>query len=155
MKEHPLRMIKLDRNMSGWINQNSLPHLIDFNFKPKLQTLYTFLYWYGVGPPIAFNAAAILFGMDSYKFWTVSRRVLYHSSYITSSSCFRNFGGGNLFLILVSKTEQSGSVMFRMWWLCWPGKMLKFTFMLFRLWLNSSSCVNGGIVVMKNCIVRK
>jgi hypothetical protein len=28
-------MIKLDRNMSGWINQTILSHLIDLNFKPK------------------------------------------------------------------------------------------------------------------------
>jgi hypothetical protein len=35
MKEHPLRMIKLDRNMSGRINQTILSHLIDFKFKPK------------------------------------------------------------------------------------------------------------------------
>jgi hypothetical protein len=35
MKEHPLKMIKLDRNMSGWINQTMLSHLIDLNFKPK------------------------------------------------------------------------------------------------------------------------
>jgi hypothetical protein len=28
-------MIKLDRNMSGWINQTILSHLIDLDFKPK------------------------------------------------------------------------------------------------------------------------
>jgi hypothetical protein len=28
-------MIKLDRNMSGWINQTILSHFIDLNFKPK------------------------------------------------------------------------------------------------------------------------
>jgi hypothetical protein len=33
-----------------------------------LQILYTILYEYGVGPPIAFNTATILLGMDSYKF---------------------------------------------------------------------------------------
>jgi hypothetical protein len=33
-----------------------------------LQILYTFLYEYGVGPPSAFDTAAFLLGMDSYKF---------------------------------------------------------------------------------------
>jgi hypothetical protein len=33
-----------------------------------LQTLYTFIYYYGVGPPFALNTAASLLGMDSYKF---------------------------------------------------------------------------------------
>jgi hypothetical protein len=31
--------------------------------------------------------------------------------------------------------------------------MLKFTFMLLKQWLNSSICVNVGIVVLENCIV--
>jgi hypothetical protein len=46
MKEHPLKMIKLDRNMSIIIiiiiikikrvnNRTILSHLIDLNFKPK------------------------------------------------------------------------------------------------------------------------
>jgi hypothetical protein len=38
---------------------------------------------------------------------------LYHSSWRTSSSCFRDVGGGNLFLTLVSKTDQSGLIMFK------------------------------------------
>jgi hypothetical protein len=33
-----------------------------------LQILYTFLYNYGVRPPFAFSTAAVLLGMDSYKF---------------------------------------------------------------------------------------
>jgi hypothetical protein len=33
--------------------------------------------------------------------------------------------------------------------------MLKFTFMLFKPWLNSSSCVNGGHCHLGNCVVRK
>jgi hypothetical protein len=41
----------------------------------------------------------------------------------------------------------------QIWWLCWPGKMLKFAFMHFGPWLNISSCVNGGIVVLENGIV--
>jgi hypothetical protein len=30
---------------------------------------------------------------------------------------------------------------------------MKFTFMLFKSWLNSSSCANWGIVLLENCIV--
>jgi hypothetical protein len=41
----------------------------------------------------------------------------------------------------------------QIWRLCWPEKMLKFTFVYFKPYLNSSSCVNGGIVVLENCIV--
>jgi hypothetical protein len=33
-----------------------------------LQTLYTFLYYYGVGPPFAFNTVAVFLGINSYKF---------------------------------------------------------------------------------------
>jgi hypothetical protein len=51
--------------------------------------------------------------MDSYKFWTISSGILYRSSWRTSLSCFIDFGGGNLFLTLVSKTDQSGSMMFK------------------------------------------
>jgi hypothetical protein len=50
---------------------------------------------------------------DPYKFWTACSGILYHSSWRTSSSYFRDVGGGNLFLTLVSKTHQSGSVMFK------------------------------------------
>jgi hypothetical protein len=32
------------------------------------EILYTFLYQYGIEPPFAFNTAAILLGMDLYKF---------------------------------------------------------------------------------------
>jgi hypothetical protein len=52
-------------------------------------------------------------GMDSYKFWTVSSWILYYSSWRTSSSCFRDIGGGNLFLTLVYKTDQSVSVLLK------------------------------------------
>jgi hypothetical protein len=78
-----------------------------------LQILYTFIYEYRVGPSFAFNTAAILLGIDSYKFWTVSSGSLYHSSWRTSSSRFRDVGGGNLFLTLVSKTDQNGSMTFK------------------------------------------
>jgi hypothetical protein len=44
---------------------------------------------------------------------TVSSGILYHSSWRTSSSCFRDVGGGDLFLVLVFRTDQSGSVMLR------------------------------------------
>jgi hypothetical protein len=51
--------------------------------------------------------------MYSYRFWTVSNGILYYSSWRTCSSCFGDVGGGNLFLTLVSKTDQSGSAMFK------------------------------------------
>jgi hypothetical protein len=57
--------------------------------------------------------AAILLEMDSYKFWTVFSGILFHSYWRTSSSCFRDVGGGNLFLTLVSKTDECGSMMFK------------------------------------------
>jgi hypothetical protein len=47
------------------------------------------------------------------QFWTVSSGVVYLSPWRTSSSFFRDVGGGNLFLTLVSKTDQSGSVVFK------------------------------------------
>jgi hypothetical protein len=50
------------------------------------------------------------FGMESYKFWTVSSEILYHSFW---RSCFRDVGGGNLFLNVVSKTYHSGPILFR------------------------------------------
>jgi hypothetical protein len=37
-----------------------------------LHILHKFLYWYDVGQPFAFSTAAVLLGMDLYKFWTVS-----------------------------------------------------------------------------------
>jgi hypothetical protein len=43
----------------------------------------------------------------------VSSGILYCSSHGTFSSCFRVVGGGNLFLTLVSKADQSGSVMLK------------------------------------------
>jgi hypothetical protein len=67
--------------------------------------------------------------MDSYKFWTHSNVILYHSSWRTSQSCFRDIRGGKLFLTLVSKTEQSGSLMFKCGDCAGQG----------RCW-NSSSC---------------
>jgi hypothetical protein len=51
--------------------------------------------------------------VDSYMFWTISSRILYHCSWRTSSNCFRDVGGRNLFLRLVSRTDQNGSVMFK------------------------------------------
>jgi hypothetical protein len=51
--------------------------------------------------------------MYSYKFWTVSSGILYHYSWRTSSSCFRDVGDGNLFLTLVSKTDHSGSIILK------------------------------------------
>jgi hypothetical protein len=45
--------------------------------------------------------------------WRPSSRILYYSSPRTCSACFRDVGGGNLFLTLVSKTDQSASLMFK------------------------------------------
>ena len=39
-------------------------------------------------------------------FWIVSRGILYHSLWRTSSSCLRDDGGGNLLLTLLSKTDK-------------------------------------------------
>jgi hypothetical protein len=60
-----------------------------------------------------FNTATVLLGTDSYKFWTVSSRTVYHSSWRIPSSYFRDVGVGNLFLNLVSKTDQSISMVFK------------------------------------------
>jgi hypothetical protein len=59
----------------------------------------------------AFNTAAMPFGMDSYNFRRVCSATLYHSTWRTSSGCSKDAGGGNLFLTLVSKMDQSDSVM--------------------------------------------
>jgi hypothetical protein len=71
--------------------------------------------WNGLEPSFAFNTAAVLLEMDLYKCWTVPNGILYNSSWRTSSSCFRVVGGGNLFLTLVSKTDQSDSVIVLAW----------------------------------------
>ena len=47
--------------------------------------------------------------MDSCKFWIVSSGILYHSS----SSCLGD-DEGNLLLTLLSKTDHSGSIIFRL-----------------------------------------
>jgi hypothetical protein len=51
--------------------------------------------------------------MDSYTFWTACSGILYHSSWNTTSSYFRDVGHGNLFLTLVSKTDPSVSIVFK------------------------------------------
>jgi hypothetical protein len=71
------------------------------------------------------------------RFWTISSRILYHSSW-TSSSCFRDFPHSSL----RNWPEWISDV--QIWWLYWPRKMLKFIIMLFKPWLNSSSCVEWG-----------
>jgi hypothetical protein len=68
-----------------------------------LQILYIFLYQYDVRPYFAFNAAAFLLGMGLYL----------EQNLISFLSCFRDVAGGYLFLDLVSKTDPSGSVMFK------------------------------------------
>jgi hypothetical protein len=60
----------------------------------------------------AFNTAAVLLGMASFKFLTVTIRALYHFLR-TSSSCFRDVAGGKLLLRIVSKADQNGSMMFK------------------------------------------
>jgi hypothetical protein len=97
----------------------------------------------------AFNTAAVLLGMDSYKYWTVCSGMSYHSSWRIPSTCYGNVGGGNLFLTLVSKTDQSASLMFK----CgnWAGQEIcrTSTFMIFKPWLNSSGCG------MRHCLLAK
>jgi hypothetical protein len=100
----------------------------------------------------AFSTDAVLLGMDSTSFEQSLVEFVYHSSWKTPSSCFRDVGGGNIFPTLVSKTVQSGSVTFRCGdyadqGRCWSSPSC------FKTWLNNSSCVNGGIVVLENCIV--
>jgi hypothetical protein len=56
-----------------------------------------------------------------------------------TSSCFRDVGGGNLSLNLVSQTDQNGSIVSKSGDV-WPGKTLKFTFIHFKPWRNGSSC---------------
>jgi hypothetical protein len=82
-------------------------------------------------------------GNEFAQFLTVSIEYVYHPYWQTSSNCFRDVGGENLFLDVISKIDQ---VQVR--WLCWPGKMLKFSFTLFKSWMNSFSCVNGGTAVL-------
>jgi hypothetical protein len=41
------------------------------------------------------------------------------------------------------------------WRLCWTGKMLKCIFMLLKPRLNTSVCVYGRNVILKNCIIVK
>jgi hypothetical protein len=55
---------------------------------------------------IAFNRAAIILEIDSYRFWTLSSGILYNSSCRKSSCCFRDVGGRNLFLTLASRAIQ-------------------------------------------------
>ena len=83
---------------------------------------YTFLYQYTIQPPMPVTACIPL-GTESCMFWTVSRGLLYHSSWRTST-CLRDDGGGNLLLTLLSKTDNSDSMIF-VWRLCWPGRMFK------------------------------
>jgi hypothetical protein len=54
---------KLQQEKEQWAYIQGLNKIME-----TLQILYTFLYQYGVGSPFAFNTAAVLLGMDSYKF---------------------------------------------------------------------------------------
>jgi hypothetical protein len=81
-----------------------------------------------------------------FKFWTGSNEILYHSSWRTSSNSFRDAGGVNLFLTLVCKIDPDWFSDVQIWWLCWPGKMLKFAFLLFKPWPNSSNSAMSPIL---------
>jgi hypothetical protein len=74
--------------------------------------IYTFLYQYRAGAAFAWNTACILPAIDLHKFTVVSSRILYRSSWVISSNCLRGSGGRNL-LILLSKTDHSGSMIFK------------------------------------------
>jgi hypothetical protein len=69
-----------------------------------LQILYAFLYYYGVGPSFPFNTAAALLGMNSCSF----EQPLQEFYTILHEERLQVVGCGNLFLSLVSKTDQSG-----------------------------------------------
>jgi hypothetical protein len=77
---------------------------------------------------------------------------MFHSSWRTTYSCLRDGGGGNLLLTLLCKTDHSGLTIY-VWWLCWPGKMLKCIFMLLKPRLNTTGCVYGRSVTLKNCVI--
>jgi hypothetical protein len=61
-----------------------------------------------------------------------------------SSSGFRDVGGGNLCLTLISNYVE-------VWWLCWPGKMVKFTFMLLKPRQQFQRCEWGHCRLGKLC----
>jgi hypothetical protein len=98
----------LQQEKEQWAYMQGLKKIME-----TLQILYTFLYQCDVEPPFAFNTAAVLLGMDSYKFWAVTSAILNHLSWRICPSCFRDVGSGNLFLSLVTRTTQSGSVVCR------------------------------------------
>jgi hypothetical protein len=74
-----------------------------------METLYTFLYSYGVGQTFTYNTAAILLGMGSYKFWKVSSGILpfFLKDIQVAWEILQ------VFLTPVPRTEYSSSVMFK------------------------------------------
>jgi hypothetical protein len=90
--------------------------------------------------------------MDLEKFWTVSSGILglYHSSWRTSSSCFRDVGVMESVPHSSLQNRPKWFSVVQILWLCWPGKMLKFTFMLFKPWLNSRAVWMGALSSWKN-----
>jgi hypothetical protein len=91
--------------------------------------------------------------MESYKFRTASSGILYHSSWITSSSRCRDVGGGNLFLTLVSRLTRvvqwcSNLV------IVFAREDAEVRLHAFQT-LTKQFCVNGGTVVLENCIVAR
>jgi hypothetical protein len=90
----------------------------------------------------AFIKAADLLGMNSYKFWTVSSGILYQSSWRTLSSCFRVVGGENLFLTLVSKSDQSGSMVFKSGDFAGQGRCSNSCSSNYAVWIGTLSCGN-------------
>jgi hypothetical protein len=94
------------------------------------------------------NTSCILLGIDSCKFWIVSCGILYHSS----SSCLTD-DEGNLLLTLLSKTDQSDSMIFKLGNCasqrrCWSASSCFSN----KDW-STSYCVYGCTVVLKNCII--
>ena len=108
---------------------------------------YTFLYYYGVGPPFAYNTACIFLGTDSCKIWKVSSEILYHSS----SSCLRDVEG-----ICFSPCSLKLTTVDR-WYISWAIVLaredVEVHFMLLKQRLNTSGHVYGRIVILKNCII--
>jgi hypothetical protein len=83
------------------------------NVIKTLQILYISLHYYRIGPYFAFITAVFLLGTNSYKFRTTLDEVYTILLRITSSSYSRDVGGGILFLILVSETDQNDSMIFK------------------------------------------
>jgi hypothetical protein len=60
---------------------------------------------------------------------------------------------GNLILTLLSKTDDGVSLIFNFGDCAGQGRCLKFIFMLLKPRLDTSDCVYGRIVILKNSII--